>query len=85
MFVKTAEAVNGRLDRLMPVLAPVGVVLGFLLPGVFIRLRLFVPFLFGLITLSGALELRAAEFGRTLRDPVPLLVFFVSAHVLTPL
>ena len=85
MSVKTAEAVNSRLERLLPLMAPVGVVLGFLLPGIFIHLRPFVPFLFGLMTLSGALKLRAAEFGKTIRDPVPILVFFLFVRVLMPL
>jgi predicted Na+-dependent transporter len=82
---KFAEAVNSRFERLMPVLTPLGVVLGFLLPGVFIHLRPLVPFLFGLMTLSGALRLRAAEFGDTIRGPLPIVAFFASSHVLMPL
>jgi tagaturonate reductase len=35
--------------------------------------------------LSGALQLRIAEFGSTIRNPAPILVFFISAHVLMPL
>jgi predicted Na+-dependent transporter len=83
--VKTAEAVNRQLERLMPVLTPLGIALGFFLPGVFIHLRPFVPWLFGLITLSGALKLRVAEFGNTIRSPVPILAFFVSTHIIMPL
>jgi predicted Na+-dependent transporter len=81
---EAAEAVNRRLERLMPALTPLGIVLGFLLPGVFIHLRPFVPWLFGLMTLAGALKLKAAEFGETIRAPVPILAFFVSTHVLMP-
>jgi len=68
----------------MPVLTPLGVVLGFFLPGVFIQLRPFVPWFFGVLTLSGALKLRVAEFGGTLRNPLPILACFVSAHILMP-
>jgi len=68
----------------MPVLTPLGIALGFLLPGVFIHLRPFVPWLFGLMTLSGALKLRITEFGNTIRSPVPILAFFVSTHILMP-
>ena len=82
---QNAEAVNRQMERLMPLLTPLGIVLGFSLPGVFIHLRPFVPWLFGLMTLAGALRLRVAEFGGTLRSPVPLLAFFVSTHVLMPL
>jgi tagaturonate reductase len=65
--------------------APLGVVLGFSLPGVFIHLRPFVPWLFGLITLAGAMRLRVTEFGSAIRAPFPILTFFVVAHVLMPL
>jgi tagaturonate reductase len=77
--------INKTLNRLMPLVAPSGVVLGFLLPGVFIHLRPFVPWLFGLITLAGAMRLRAAEFGSTIRAPFPILAFFAAAHILMPL
>jgi tagaturonate reductase len=82
---KFAEDVNSRFERLMPVLAPSGVVLGFLMPGVFIHFRPWVPFLFSLMTLSGALRLRAVEFGNTIRRPVPIFAFFLCSHVLMPL
>jgi len=68
----------------MPVLTPLGIALGFLLPGVFINLRPFVPWLFGLMTLAGALKLRVSEFGNTIRGPVPILAFFIATHVLMP-
>jgi tagaturonate reductase len=69
----------------MPVLTPFGVVLGFLLPRVFIILRPFIPWIFGIITLSGALKLKAREFGLTLRSPLPILVSLFSSHVVMPL
>ncbi|MDR0290544.1 MAG: bile acid:sodium symporter family protein [Treponema sp.] len=80
-----AEAINRRLEQLMPVLTPLGIALGFFLPGVFIHLRPFVPWLFGLMTLAGAMNLRASEFGSTIRSPVPILAFFISTHIIMPL
>jgi tagaturonate reductase len=80
-----AEAFNSRLERLMPVLTPSGIVLGFLLPGVFVHLRPFVTLLFSIVTLSGALRLRVREIGQTLRDPLPVPLAFISIHVLMPL
>ena len=80
-----ALAINKRLERLMPLLAPLGVVLGGFLSAVFIHLRPFVPWLFGLLTLAGALKLRIAEFGSTIRRPLPILAFFTSSHILMPL
>ena len=80
-----ADAVNRQLERLMPVLTPLGVLLGFCFSGTFLHLRPFVPWLFGLITLTGALKLKIAEFGNTVRSPVPIAAFFISTHVVMPL
>jgi predicted Na+-dependent transporter len=78
-------ALNKRLERMMPILTPLGVLLGILLPGFFINLRPFIPWMFGIMTLSGALKLKAREFGLALRSPLPMLLFFFSSHVLMPL
>jgi tagaturonate reductase len=40
--------------------------------------------LFGVMTFSGALKLRAAELGASMTRPYPILLFFVTAHVLMP-
>ena len=76
---------NSDFNRLLPVIIPLGVALGILLPSVFIHLRPYVPWLFGLMTFSGALKLRAAEFGDTVRRPAPILIFFAVSHILMPL
>lgn len=80
-----ASALNSRLERFMPVLTPSGVILGFLLPLVFIKLRPFIPWLFSLMTLSGALKLRVKDLRRVVQDPLPILLFFLSAHIVMPL
>jgi predicted Na+-dependent transporter len=80
-----AELLNARLERLMPVITPSGIVLGFLFPDVFIKLRPFVIWLFGTITLSGALKLKTRELGRTIRSPLVILLALVSMHVIMPL
>jgi predicted Na+-dependent transporter len=80
-----AGALNARLERLMPLVTPSGVALGFLFPGVFIILRPFIAWFFALMTLSGALKLRARELGAALRSPLPILIYFLSAHAAMPL
>jgi predicted Na+-dependent transporter len=80
-----ALALNTRLERLMPVLTPAGVVLGFLLPAVFIKLRPLVPWLFWIMTLSGSINLKIREFGLALRDPLPIALTFFSSHLIMPL
>jgi len=76
---------NSFLERMIPVTTPLGIVLGFLLSGVFIHLRPFVPLLFGVMTFSGALKLKASELGNVIRNPYPILLFFIATHVLMPL
>jgi predicted Na+-dependent transporter len=76
--------VNHSLDRLIPLTTPLSIVIGILLASVFIHFRPYVPWLFGIMTFSGALKLRAAEFGETIRHPFPILLFFVSSHLLMP-
>ena len=77
--------VNRRLERVFPLLVSLGVVLGVLLPEVFAGLRPFVPWLFGTVTLVGALKLRVRELGRTLASPLPILLFFFIARIVMPL
>jgi predicted Na+-dependent transporter len=80
-----AAALNRRLERLMPVLTPAGVALGFLLPRFFIHFRPFVPWIFAVMTLSGALKLRLRELGQVLRRPLPIVLALAGAHLLIPL
>jgi tagaturonate reductase len=80
-----ANSINAGLERFMPVITPLGVLVGFLLPEFFIRIRPLVPLLFGLMTLSGALRLTVRDFGRTLKSPLAIGLFFLSAHILMPL
>jgi predicted Na+-dependent transporter len=80
-----AGSLNLRLEKLMPVITPTGVALGFLFPSFFIAFRPLVPWLFAATTLSGSLKLRARELGEALRSPVPVAAFFFSAHIVMPL
>jgi len=83
--VRIFNTINGQMDRFLPVLPPLGLLLGFLLPGVFIHLRSYVSLLFAMMTLSGALKIRIVEFSSTIRSPFPILVSFFSAHIAMPL
>jgi predicted Na+-dependent transporter len=80
-----AGSINRRLENLMAVITPLSVVIGFCLPRVFIHLRPFVPLLFGVMTFSGALKLRAHEFGAVVKRPAPVFLFFAAAHAAMPL
>ena len=77
--------INSLLDRLMPVLAPAGITLGILLPVFFLKLRPLVPWLFGVTTLSGALKLKTRDLLRTIKNPLPIILFFLTSHLFMPI
>ncbi len=78
------QKINHYLERLIPVTTPLAIIAGFLLPDIFVIFRPFVLLLFGVMTFSGALKLRAAELGASVRSPVSILLFFIPAHILMP-
>jgi predicted Na+-dependent transporter len=81
---KIAERLNYYLERWIPVTTPLSIALGFILPGFFIHFHPFVPWLFGIMTFSGALKLKVTELGAAVKSPLPILLFFISAHILMP-
>jgi len=84
-MVKIANRINRFLEQSMPWLAPLGVTLGVIFPAVFLEIRPYIPWLFGAMTLAGALRLRVGELGRAVSSPIPILLFFITARVFMPL
>jgi len=82
--MQMAETINKKLERLLPVLFPFGIVLGFAMPSVFAHLRPLVIWLFAIMTLSGALKLKVSEFGSAIRSPIPITAFLLTTRVLMP-
>ncbi len=76
---------NRLLEKLMPVLTPLGVILGLVLGQHIAHLKPWVIWLFAFITLSGALGLEISDFKKILINPLPVILIFVCAHVITPL
>ena len=77
-------SINNFLERFMPLLAPTGVVLGVLLPVFFIEFRPYITLIFGVITFTGALKLKVRELALAVRNPLPIIFFLLSAHVIMP-
>ena len=84
-MLSVLNKINLALNRLIPVTTPLAVMLGLFLPFIFIRLRPLVILLFGIMTFSGALKLTARELGNTVKNPVPIILFFITSHVIMPL
>jgi len=83
-YAEIAGKVNAVLERMMPVLTPAGIILGVLFSAFYIKLKPLVPWLFGAMTLSGALKLKFRDLIQVIKNPLPIIIFFVSAHVLMP-
>jgi predicted Na+-dependent transporter len=80
-----AAAINRLLEQAMPLLTPLGVTMGIVFSPFFLTLRPLIPWLFGTMTLSGALKLKVRELALAVTNPLPVILFFLSAHVLMPL
>ncbi len=72
------------LGRLMPVITPCGVLLGLLLGRHVAWMKPSVNWLFGFLTLTGALSISVNDIGKTLKRPSFLLVFLICANLLLP-
>ena len=79
-----AGDLNSLLERLLPVITPVGLALGLLFPDIFIKLRPYIPLIFGVATLSGAINMKVRDIGRVFKTPVPFLFFIVFSRLLMP-
>ena len=87
MLAKLADLskkTNKVFEKIMPVFSISGVVLGFLLPGVFINYTFLVPWLVAFMTLTGALKLSARDIGKAASTPVPILLFFLGSRIIMP-
>jgi len=83
--LSSLQKINNYLDRLIPVTTPLAVFMGLLFPAFFSVLRPYVFLLFGIMTFSGALKLTASELTAAVRNPLPIALFFLSAHIIMPL
>ena len=77
-------SINQWLEKRMPLLTPLGVILGFLFPFLFLPLRPAIPLLFGFITLSGAMDLQSRELISVFARPKVFILFFIVSHLFMP-
>jgi len=84
-FSETAAKINNVLERMMPVLTPAGIAMGIIFTSFYLNLRPYIPWLFGAITLAGALKLRARDLLQAVKNPFPIIIFFFNAHIVMPL
>lgn len=76
---------NDRLNRMMALVTPLGMLTGFLFHGFFLPLKPFVTPLFAFITLTGVLGMTLKDFSNILLHPLMILLSLVFSHVVVPL
>ena len=80
-----AKNVDAFLSRIMPLVPFTGLVLGVSFPHIFINIAPIAPILFGTMTLTGALRLKARDLGKAASSPIVFVMYFVTSRVLLPL
>jgi BASS family bile acid:Na+ symporter len=79
------QAINRRLDRTMPFLTPISLVLGIIL-AVWLQPYGFLSiWLFAFMTWVGALGSKFDDFYRIIRHPLPIIVTLLILHLVMPL
>ncbi len=68
----------------MPVLTPLGVLLGLLFYGVFMPFKETVTWLFAFLTLVNGMGVSVKDFGSIIRHPRPVAVFLLCSYILLP-
>lgn len=77
--------IGSKLNDLMPFLTPFGVILGIILGKHVAGLKPAVPYLFALMTFSGALSISPGEFFQTLKKPKFILCYVICSFLAMPL
>lgn len=77
------DRINKILTKLMPIITPLGILVGFLFPQLTV-LDPLVVYLFAVITFSGALSLRFKNVVKAVHKPKYLIMFMVNYHIILP-
>lgn len=76
---------NDRLNSMMALVTPLGMLTGFLFHGFFLPLKPIVTPLFAFITLTGVLSMTLKDFSNIILHPLMILLSLVFSHVVVPL
>ncbi|MFA6783513.1 MAG: bile acid:sodium symporter family protein [Sphaerochaeta sp.] len=75
---------NFILERIMPILTPLGVILGLILGSHVSWMKSSVTVLFAFVTFCGSLGINSSAFFKVVKKPKSIFVFFLGANVLLP-
>ncbi|OIJ11561.1 hypothetical protein BKP35_11480 [Anaerobacillus arseniciselenatis] len=76
---------NRILEKFMPVLTPMSVIIGVLITAWLLPFTFLVPWIFAFMTFSGSLNASFYDLKRVFLHPKPIIVCFIILHVVMPL
>lgn len=79
-----AKQVNYILERLMPFIAPLSVVVGVLMAEDLKRFSVLVPWIFAFMTFSGSLNSSFKALKKAVMHPLPIIIALFSLHIIMP-
>ncbi|QNF29152.1 MULTISPECIES: bile acid:sodium symporter family protein [Metabacillus] len=78
------QTVNRQLERSMPFITPVSVILGVLFADHLLIFSFLIPWIFAFITFSGSLNSNFASLKGVIKSPLPLLIILLLLHIVMP-
>lgn len=84
-MIPILQKLNKILEKLMPLVAPSGVVLGLLFTDGLRPLTFLVPWIFGMMTFAGSLGSNFKDLRKVVLNPLPLLTCLAVIHIVMPL
>ena len=76
---------NRFIEKWMPLVTPVSLLIGVLFPEQLGRALFLVPYVFAFMTFSGSLKSEFRDFSHVFRHPLPLFSMLIIIHVVMPL
>ena len=85
MNIDVFNSLNKRLNKLMPLITPTGVILALIIGKYFAPLKPIVNPLFGVMTFLGAMKISFKDMLDALKKPLFIIVFALSSYIAMPL
>ncbi|MCZ1269526.1 bile acid:sodium symporter family protein, partial [Paenibacillus tundrae] len=74
------QALNVRLNRIMPLITPISIIIGVLCGSLLSSYTFLSPWLFAFMTFAGSISLGIRDFVNVLKKPFPLFVCLFILH-----
>jgi len=79
------QKINKQLEKIMPLITPVSVILGVLLSGYLKDFSFLIPWIFAFMTFAGSLSSSFKSLAEIVTHPIPVLVTMCILHVVMPI